>query len=172
MTSSTFSASTDLHSRCMAVINNKESEDQTDSKKSAYLVGPFFDLTFVCGGLVLALAAVCIIQFGLSANSAQQSTPIMALGIIGTFLLSGPHTGATLVKLYGEKENRLRFYYVSYVLPALLIIALVTGLFVPVIARTEALIYLMLVWHHYMAQSYGIAMMVLRPGWNASDIPG
>jgi len=159
MTSSTFNASTDLHSRCMAVLSNKHLEDQIDNKRSVYLIGPFFDLTFVCGGLVLALAAICINQFGVSANAAQQSTPIMALGIIGTFLLSGPHTGATLVKLYGEKENRLRFYYVSFVLPAVLVIALTVGLFVPFVAKVEALVYLMLVWHHYMAQSYGIAMM-------------
>src|SRR5476651_2709339 len=83
--------------------------------KSVYLVNPVFDLAFVCGGLVLALSAICIYLFGLDANSVQQTMPVMAIGIFGTYLLSGPHTGATLHRLYGEADNRMRFKFVSYI---------------------------------------------------------
>jgi hypothetical protein len=127
--------------------------------RSAYLVNPFFDLTFVCGGLVLALTAIFIFRFGLDSHAMQQNTPFIVLDLFGIYLLSGPHTGATLIRLYGEAENRRRLPFVSYLLPAILIIAFVFGLFVPRIARLEATLYLLLVWHHYMAQSYGIAMM-------------
>jgi hypothetical protein len=126
---------------------------------SVYLVNPIYDLTFICGGLVLALSAMCIYQFGLDAQLAQKSTPIILLGIFGTYVLSAPHNAATLFRLYGEAQNRRRFKFVSYVLPAILIVAFAAGLFIQAVAKVEAILYLILIWHHVMAQCYGIAMM-------------
>jgi hypothetical protein len=128
----------------------------TARKNPVYLVNPLFDLTFVCGGLVLALSAMCIYYFGINAHLAQQSSPIILLGIFGTYLLSGPHSAATLFRLYGETVNRQSFRFVSYILPAILLTALVAGLFVQAVAKVEAVLYLLLIWHHVMAQCYGI----------------
>jgi hypothetical protein len=155
MTSSTFSATN------TGIIAAKDVShvQELRGKAKVYLVNPFFDLTFVCGGLAVALTAICVHQFGINVNAAQASMPVIVLGLLGTYLLAGPHTGATIFRLYGEKENRSRFYFVSFVLPVILIAALIAGLFLPVIARVEATIYLIAVWHHYMAQSYGVAMM-------------
>ncbi|MBS1989835.1 MAG: hypothetical protein JSS86_09270 [Cyanobacteria bacterium SZAS LIN-2] len=140
-----------------SAINLHRSQALPD--RAPYLVNAAYDLLFVCGGLALILSAACLHRFGLDTNQAQQSTPLMALGIVGTYLLAGPHTGATIYRLYGERENRRRFILVAYVLPALLATLFVAGLFAPVVAQMEAVLYLLLVWHHYMAQSYGVAMM-------------
>lgn len=131
----------------------------TRAKNPVYLVSAVYDLTFICGGLVLALTALCLFKFGLDAQLAQQSTPTILLGIFGTYVLSGPHSAATLFRLYGEAENRRRFQFVSFILPAILVITFGLALFVPAIARLEAILYLVLIWHHVMAQCYGIALM-------------
>jgi len=129
------------------------------TRKSTYLVNPAFDLLFICGGLVLVLSVAWLWTNGTSIAQTQQSTAWVAFSLFATYMLSGPHTGATLVRLYGERDSRNSFRLVAYVLPALLVLATVAGLLVPTVAKIGAVLYLLLVIHHYMAQSYGIAMM-------------
>jgi len=139
-------------------------------KKSAYLVNPVFDMLFVCGGIVLLLSAAYLWRTGFGTSLAQQDTALIAFGLFGTYMLSGPHTGATIVRLYGEKDSRNNFRLVAYVLPVLLTFATVAGLLVPTVAKIEAVLYLVLVIHHYMAQSYGITMMYCaRAGLRLSE---
>ncbi|MBS1994494.1 MAG: hypothetical protein JSS83_28470 [Cyanobacteria bacterium SZAS LIN-3] len=144
---------------------------QTQSPgKSPYLVNPVFDIFFVCGGLALSLIAVCAYFFAADMDHMQQLSPMVLLSVIGTYLFSSPHSAATLFRLYGEKPNRQKFKFVAWGLPAILVGAFAVALRVPALATLEATLYILLIWHHVMAQCYGIAMMYCaRAGLRLSE---
>ncbi|MBU6454980.1 MAG: hypothetical protein KGS72_24635 [Cyanobacteria bacterium REEB67] len=150
-----------------AIIRSRAAERAHN--KSVYLVNPFFDYTFVCGGLALALSAIAL-STQIPANSlVQSSTPVILLGVLGTYLFSEPHSAATIFRLYGEANNRKRFAFVAYVLPLILAACFIGALYVPVIAKIMAVLYLIFITHHIMAQSFGIAMIYCaRDGFNMS----
>jgi hypothetical protein len=140
-----------------AIIRSRAAERAP--RKSVYLVNPFFDYTFVCGGLALALSAIAL-SAQIPANTlVQSSTPVILLGVLGTYLFSEPHSAATLFRLYGEASNRKRFAFVAYGLPLILAACFIGALYVPMIAKIMAVLYLIFITHHIMAQSFGIAML-------------
>jgi hypothetical protein len=124
-----------------------------------YLYHPAVDLWLVCGGWLVVLAGL---NYWLTGGIVQQETipPAMrAIVLVGTYLISQPHSVATLFKLYGEKTTAKRHSLVSYLLPAILALALLTALKIPELAQLEATLYVALAIHHIMAQCYGIALM-------------
>jgi len=81
------------------------------------------------------------------------------LSVVGTYLFSSPHTAATLFRLYGEKDTRRRYLFAAWIAPAILLAAFALALHIPAIASVLATAYLVLIWHHVMAQCYGLALM-------------
>jgi hypothetical protein len=152
MTASTFSR---------ADIKNPE-----NSGRSAYFFHPSIDLWFVCGGWLLAVIAINYLYAVTSGAGAEITTvgkeaipPAMpVLVLIGAYLVSQPHTAATIFKLYGEKSTVKRHKVVGFVIPALLALLLAAALHIPLLARLEATMYVALALHHVMAQCYGIAL--------------
>ena len=110
-----------------------------------------------CGLLYLLVAAFAASQG--SGFSAELSPLVSALIIL---LLSLPHYGATLVRVYERRVDRRR--HVVFALWATLgiVVAFVWGVADPGFGSILASIYLTWSPWHYAGQNYGISMMMLR----------
>ncbi len=155
MTASTFASSADEGRQPQTSI-------QTDTSRKQYIVGPVFDLLFVCGGFTALLTLLYFwppLRHILGPSADQYSG---ALLFAGTYLLSQPHLGASLRRLYGEPENFAKHRHVAVALPLLMLVSLLAALrfFGPVLTM-ECLtrVYMIFIVHHVLAQSYGIALM-------------
>lgn len=155
MTASTFPSSADEGRQPQASI-------QSDASRKQYIVGPVFDLLFVCGGFTALLTLLYFwppMRNILGPSSDQYSA---ALLFAGTYLLSQPHLGASLRRLYGEPENFAKHRHVAVALPLLMLVSLLAALrLLGPILTMECLIrvYMIFIVHHVLAQSYGIALM-------------
>ncbi len=122
-----------------------------------WLFGPFPDLLIGCG-LVYALALPAFFVYGdtLRARQADALMPMLVL------LVSLPHYGATLLRVYSEKADRLRYRRHAVYSSLLLLAAFVISLHHAWVAG--ALVTLYLTWSpwHYTAQNFGLASMFLR----------
>ncbi|MBS1989780.1 MAG: hypothetical protein JSS83_04630 [Cyanobacteria bacterium SZAS LIN-3] len=121
-----------------------------------FLHHPLIDLFFICGGWLLLLVPL---HAALNGGGPTISPYVQTLVLIGLYLISQPHSAATLFKLYGDRENRNSHPLVAYALPPALLIVLAAAFAFPVVARIEATLYVILALHHIMAQCYGVAIM-------------
>lgn len=155
MTASTFASSADEGRQPQIAI-------QTDASRKQYIVGPVFDLLFVCGGFTALLTLLYFwppLRNILGPSGDQYSA---ALLFAGTYLLSQPHLGASLRRLYCEPENLAKHRQVAVALPLLMLVSLLAALrLLGPILTMECLtrVYMIFIVHHVLAQSYGIALM-------------
>jgi hypothetical protein len=127
-----------------------------------YIVGPIFDLLFVCGGFTVLLSLLYFwppLRSMLGPSADELSASLL---FAGTYLLSQPHLGASLRRLYGEPENMAKHRHVALALPVVMLISLLVAF--RVLGPTVTMdwltsVYLILIVHHVLAQSYGIALM-------------
>ena len=155
MTASTFASSANEGRQPQTAI-------QSDASRKQYIVGPVFDLLFVCGGFTALLTLLYFwppLRNILGPSGDQYSA---ALLFAGTYLLSQPHLGASLRRLYGEPENFAKHRQVAVALPLLMLVSLLVALrLLGPILTMECLtrVYMIFIVHHVLAQSYGIALM-------------
>jgi tetratricopeptide (TPR) repeat protein len=122
-----------------------------------WLYGPVPDLLLGCG-LLYGLLFVVFAFVGPSVRAAQPSylVPVLIL------LVSMPHYGGTLVRVYDQRRDR-RSYALFSVWATLAIAALfVWGAFATVVASWLFTIYITWSPWHYTGQNYGLAVMFLR----------
>ncbi|MFI5215529.1 MAG: tetratricopeptide repeat protein [Candidatus Limnocylindria bacterium] len=126
-------------------------------RASGWLYGPVPDLLLGCG-LLYALLFVAFALFGPSLRALQPSFLIPVL----ILLVSMPHYGGTLVRVYDQRRDR-RSYALFSVWATLLIAALfVWGTFASVVASWLFTVYITWSPWHYTGQNYGLAVMFLR----------
>jgi tetratricopeptide (TPR) repeat protein len=77
-------------------------------------------------------------------------------------LVSLPHYGATLLRVYEEKADRQRYRRHAVYSSLLLLALFVAGLHAPLVASALVTIYLTWSPWHYTAQNFGLASMFLR----------
>ncbi len=122
-----------------------------------WLFGPLPDLLVGCG-LLYALALPAFFVYGgeIRARQADALMPMLVL------LVSLPHYGATLLRVYEEREDRRRYRRHAVYSSLLLLAAFVVALHAPLVA--SGLVTLYLTWSpwHYTAQNFGLASMFLR----------
>lgn len=122
-----------------------------------WLHGALADLLFGCGLLFVAVAGL-LTAFG---EGVFRSIPPLVPELL-IVLVSAPHYGATLVRVYDEASDRRTYFAYSVVatgaLLALFGLALVHRL------TASILVTLYLTWSgwHYTGQNYGIAALFLR----------
>jgi tetratricopeptide (TPR) repeat protein len=98
-----------------------------------------------------------------TAPFASHSTADWLLGAGVAYLISLPLVyGATLVRVYGNPEERHKYAFFATGITAVLVAAYATGLRVPLVAA--ALVTLYFTWSpwHFAGQNYGVALMFLR----------
>jgi hypothetical protein len=127
------------------------------SSTPRWLYGPVPDLLFGCG-LLYALLFVAFALFGPSLRALQPTFLIPVL----ILLVSMPHYGGTLVRVYDQRRDR-RSYAIFSVWATLLIAGLfVWGTFASVVASWLFTVYITWSPWHYTGQNYGLAVMFLR----------
>lgn len=128
-------------------------------RRSPWLFGPLPDLLFGCGVLYLLIFSV-IAFFG---PGFRVSQPVAVFPLL-ILLLSAPHYGATILRVYEHRRDRR-----SYALFSVWATLFVVAWFVLGLADARAgswLLTLFLTWSpwHYTGQNYGISVMFLRRG--------
>ena len=124
---------------------------------SLWLIGPAADLLFGCG-LLYVLLFVAFMGFGETLRAAQPAYLVPVL----LMLLSLPHYGATLVRVYEQRADRHRYalfaVWATFAVAAVFVLSIYDRL----VASLFLTVYLTWSPWHYTGQNYGLAVMFLR----------
>jgi len=122
-----------------------------------WLFGPASDLLFGCG---LAYAAIFALHC-VAGPALREWVPFSVLPI-ATLLVSTPHYGATLIRVYEDaQERRIQARFAVWATAALFV-AFWLGLRSVAIGSLFVTLYLTWSPWHYTAQNFGVAMVLLR----------
>lgn len=123
---------------------------------SKWILNPVLDYLLACGGLAWLLFGLhYFVLAGSTHGLAAQS--LLTISSLGALLLGESHTAATLVHTYRSPELRNKFAFYTKLLPIFFFAIAAAGSFIPGVAAVLVKLYLLIVPHHFMAQSYGIA---------------
>lgn len=126
------------------------------SRPYPWILHPVLDLAFGCGGLVWMLFAVY--SFFIARGTIVPQV-LISLSAIGVLVFSETHTASTFLVVYRNSDVRSKFsLYTRWLALACLALALV-GITVPGVTPILVKIYLLMVPHHFVAQTFGIAML-------------
>lgn len=134
---------------------------------TSWLRGPASDLLLGCGGLYLLL----LVPFALFGRELRLSQPLLLFPIL-SLLVSSPHYGATLLRVYEDRYDRRAYAIFSIAATAVIATAFFGSLWIPALGSFLVTLYLSWSPWHYTGQNYGIAVMFLRRSGvtiNASD---
>jgi len=129
----------------------------TNDAPKGWLYGPAPDLLLGCGVLFMVLSAV----FAVGGDSLFGSIPYVIPAVL-IALISAPHYGATLLRVYDQREDRQGYFLFSVVATLALLAVAGVAMFNPLVGSILATVYLTWSVWHYTAQNYGISMMFLR----------
>lgn len=119
-----------------------------------WLVGPAADLLLGCG-LLYAL-----LFFALSAGNGMHMLPTGLLPVL-LVLVSLPHYGATLVRVYEQRGDRLRYALFAVWATLAVAVVFVVSLYDAAVGSIFLTVYLTWSPWHYAGQNYGLASMFL-----------
>ena len=126
------------------------------SRPSRWLFGPIPDLMFGCGLAYIAVFA------GLAVAGPDVTVwlPASILPLL-TVVAGGPHYGATLLRAYERKEDRVKYRNVTVVATLGLALAFLLSLRLHLLGTLLVTLYLLWSPWHYSGQNYGLMMMFL-----------
>ena len=151
-----------------AVLSNEvdlaAADAVTRERPYGWILHPAIDLMLCCGGLVWIFFALYYFGiFGLQRSGAASAGPatgaMVVLITLLTHLFSNSHTAATLVRLYESEETRTQLSLFSWVAPIAFSALAIAGLVIPGAPAVFLKIYVLWVIQHYLAQTYGIALI-------------
>jgi hypothetical protein len=122
-----------------------------------WLYGPWRDLLFGCGlWYVAALGALAFVGPTLRAHQGPLIVSFASL------LVLTPHYGATLLRVYEQRDDRRAYALFAVHATALLIALFALAVHVPIIAAGLFTLYVSWSPWHYSGQNFGVAAMLLR----------
>ncbi len=129
-----------------------------------WIVNPIVDFLFVYGGLVWICIAINLLILGWAvptdANAgAPMSRALLIAVLLGQHFFADSHTAATYMRIYPGEESRQKFEFFTKYLPLALLPTFFYGLIAPGGAGDLIYLYLLLVFWHYAAQSFGISLI-------------
>ena len=133
---------------------------QTPLPAFAWLRGPAFDMSFIVG---LAIGAIAL---GLAAVTDPRLFPIILIADL--WLLGYHHVVSTYTRLAFDRESFAQHRFLVVGLP-FLVLAATTSLALSIGAWILPTIYLYWQWLHYTRQSYGIAQIYRRKAGMPTD---
>jgi len=125
---------------------------------SAWLHGRGIDLLVGCGLGYLLMVPLLLFFSGATGITRWPAT----LVILFSMLVSGPHYGATILRVYEQREDRQRYVFFAVYVTIALAIALVVAVHNALVASVLITIYLTWSPWHFSGQNYGLAVMFLR----------
>lgn len=127
-----------------------------------WLHGPASDLLLGCGGFyTAAFLALPFLRGTASELGLYPLLPVVALPII-TLLVSVPHYGGTLLRVYEQREERRRYAFFTVYVTLFLCAWFVAGVYDALLGSWMVTLYLTWSPWHYSGQNYGLALMFLR----------
>lgn len=121
-----------------------------------WILHPVLDIAFGCGGIVWLLFAIHSVTISQGAVIPQA---LVSLSAIGVLVFSETHTASTFLVVYRNADVRSKFsLYTRWLALACFALAVV-GITVPGVTPVLVKIYLLMVPHHFIAQTFGIAML-------------
>ena len=124
---------------------------------SRWLYGPWRDLLFGCGlWYVAALGALAFIGPTLRAHQGPLIVSFASL------LVLTPHYGATLLRVYEQRDDRRAYALFAVHATALLVALFAVAVHVPIVAAAVFTLYITWSPWHYSGQNFGVAAMLLR----------
>ncbi|HIG70568.1 MAG TPA: hypothetical protein EYG46_15765 [Myxococcales bacterium] len=126
-------------------------------KPDVWLFGPVPDVLFGCGlGYIIVLGL--FIGWGPSAQ-AWLPTGVLALVLLFT---SVPHYGATLMRVYDNRETRQKYFIFSVAISVALLVAFAVACHSQSLGSGLVTVYFNWSPWHYAGQNFGIALMLLH----------
>jgi hypothetical protein len=122
-----------------------------------WLYGPLPDLLLGCGVLYLVLFAALAL-YGPEIRSLQPAYLLPLLVI----LVSMPHYGGTLLRVYDSREDRTQYVLFTVYATIAIFVLFVWAVYSPIVGSVLFTVYLTWSPWHYTGQNYGIAVMFLR----------
>lgn len=129
----------------------------TREASSGWLHGPIPDLLLGCGVLFLLVAGAFSAAGGTLFRAVPPWVPELLIALV-----SAPHYGATLVRVYDRRTDRRGYFAYSVVATGGILALFGVALVEPLVASLLATAYLTWAGWHYTGQNYGIAAMFLR----------
>ncbi|MBU6455465.1 MAG: hypothetical protein KGS72_27080 [Cyanobacteria bacterium REEB67] len=134
-----------------------------ESKPYPWIISPFIDIFFVCGGAVFLCFAVNYLFLGWRVPESVSSDPaswwLLTVIMLVNYVFADSHNTATYLRIWGSEEDRSRFkfYRTWLVYSALLLFAV--GILVPAFIGVLVYLYAITVFWHYAAQCFGISLI-------------
>jgi len=129
----------------------------TNPARPGWLFGPAADSLLGCGGLYLVLFALMATgAFGITTAWHATFSPFLVLAV------SVPHYGATLLRVYGTREDRHRYRLFALWGAVVVYGVYFLGLNVPTVGSWMLTVYMTWSPWHYSGQNFGVAMTFLR----------
>jgi hypothetical protein len=129
----------------------------TPGKSERWLHGPAPDLLFGCAlWYVAAFGILCFAGEPIRTGMGAGALPLLAL-FFGT-----PHYGATLLRVYGRREDRRAYAIFSVWATLLIVVVFALGVHSALLGSLVLTTYLTWSPWHYTGQNYGLAVMFLR----------
>lgn len=128
-----------------------------NKSKTIWILNPYIDIFFCCGGLMWLLFAAQMFTQGTAI--APSAATVLMFGVIGSIFLSETHTAAGLVQIYSDKSAKNN--PASFMRKALIIFSLLalTCLLIRDIIPFLSKLYLLLAVQHFTGQSYGLVLL-------------
>jgi len=132
-----------------------------------WILHPVLDLAFGCGGIVWLLFAIHTFILNQGGVIPQALVSMSAIGVI---VFAETHTASTFLVVYRNADVRSKFaFYTKWLALACVLLAL-AGMTIPGVTPILVKIYLLMVPHHFIAQTFGIAMLYcMKRGYKLSN---
>ena len=141
----------------IAARDGSGSDPAVEGVSARWLHGPFSDIFLGCG----LLYALLFVGLGLIGPGITTSVSLGALAV-GAIATGAPHYGATLLRVYEQREDRRKYALLAVWFSGLLVFLFGASLYWQALGIFFVSLYF--IWNpwHYSGQNYGLAMMFLR----------
>jgi hypothetical protein len=141
----------------MADATAARGNDGPSQSSSMWLWGPQLDLLFGAGMLYFVVFGL----FSVAGDAIRAAQPAYLLPLL-VILVSMPHYGGTLLRVYESRQERRAYVFFSLWATLAIFALFVWGVHSLVIGSILVTVYLTWSPWHYTGQNYGIAVMFLR----------
>ena len=125
---------------------------------AVWLHGPVSDLLFGSG--LLYLITLPLVQWWATRTGAEAWPTFVVMAI--ALAVSGPHYGATLLRVYEHRSDRRRYSIFTIYVTAALALLFLAGLYDAVVGSWLLTIYVTWSPWHFAGQNFGLALMTMR----------